>query len=73
MEDKRFGCAAEVLGDSGTEGKGSISVAENERFRDGERKELGDRDERLCVGDGYDVIGGRRLSSFSDSRCSCKG
>jgi hypothetical protein len=45
----------------------SISVAEKDRLRDGERKELGDNEGRFCVGDGYDVIGGRRLLLFKES------
>jgi len=47
MELRRFGCA-----DSETAGRGSISVAEKERFREGERKELGDKEDGRCVGEG---------------------
>ena len=58
--------------DAGSErlGRASISVVEKERFREGERKELGDSEERRFVGEGYEVIGGSLLSSFKDSWCS---
>jgi hypothetical protein len=72
MDERRLGCAEGLWG-SDSEGRGSISVAEKERFRDGERKEWGEREERRCAGDGYEVIGGRRLSSVKDSGCSCAG
>jgi hypothetical protein len=38
--------------DSERFGRISISVAEKERLRDGERKELGESEERRFVGDG---------------------
>lgn len=64
MELRRLGCV-----DAGSERLGlvSISAAEKERLREGERKELGDSEVRRFVGEGYEVIGGSRLSSFKDS------
>jgi hypothetical protein len=48
IEDRRLGCV-----ESEREGcRGSISAAEKERFLDGERKELGDREEGRWVGEG---------------------
>jgi hypothetical protein len=41
-----------LLLESEAGGRGSISRAENDRFRDGERKEFGERDGRFCAGDG---------------------
>jgi hypothetical protein len=47
-------------------------VAEKERLRDGERKEFGEREERFCwLGEGYEFMGGRRLSLFRELWCSC--
>ena len=47
-------------------------MLEKDLLREGERKELGDSEGRRFVGEGYEVIGGRRLSSFSDdSWLSC--
>ena len=66
MYDSRFGCV-----ESEREGcRGSISAAEKERFLEGERKELGDREKWRCVGDGLEAMGGRRLSLLKDSGCS---
>jgi hypothetical protein len=48
MDERRFGCVESEREDCG----GSISAAEKERFLEGERKELGDREEWRCVGDG---------------------
>lgn len=48
MLERRFGFAASERPECG----GSISAAEKERFLDGERKELGDREEWRCVGEG---------------------
>lgn len=68
MELRRLECE-----DAGSVGgaaspRGSISVTEKERLREGERKALGDSEGCLCVGDGYEAIGGRRFSSLRDSR-----
>jgi hypothetical protein len=49
IEDSLFGLASE---ESFREGRGSISVAEKERLREGERKEFGEREERCCIGEG---------------------
>ena len=69
MELRRLGC---VEVGSARLGLGSISAAEAERFRDGERKEFGESEDLRFVGEGYEVIGGRRLSSMrEDSGCSC--
>lgn len=38
--------------ESGRERRGSISVAEKERFREGERKEFGEREGRCWLGEG---------------------
>jgi len=45
MELRRLELAEEALG-SEREERGSISVAENDRFREGERKEFGEREGR---------------------------
>jgi len=53
MELRRFGFAdwtAEAV--SERECSGSRSVAEKERFREGERKELGDKEGRRWEGEG---------------------
>lgn len=48
IEERRFGCV-----DSEKEGcGGSISAAEKDRFLEGERKELGEREEWRWVGEG---------------------
>jgi hypothetical protein len=47
MEERRLGCIESEREDWG----GSISAAEKERFLDGERKELGDREELRCMGE----------------------
>lgn len=67
MEERRFGCVESEKDGCG----GSISAAEKERFLEGERKELGERGEWRCVGEGYEAIGGRRLSLLKDSGWSC--
>jgi hypothetical protein len=54
IEERRLGCVEWIFWepDSEREGNGSISVAEKERFREGERKEFGDREDRFWVGEG---------------------
>lgn len=45
----------------------SVSVAEKDRFRLGERKDAGDNEDCLSdIAAAIDVIGGNRLSSFSE-------
>lgn len=53
MEERRleFGFVCDE-GSGREEGRGSISVAEKERFRDGERKEFGDSEGRCWLGEG---------------------
>lgn len=46
MEPRRLEFAAELGFESAMDGRGSISVAEKERFLDGERKEFGDNEGR---------------------------
>jgi hypothetical protein len=52
MDDRRLGCAEAAFGSDCGCCWGSISVVENDRFRDGDRKELGDSEGRPCVGEG---------------------
>jgi len=48
MDERRLGCVESEREGCG----GSISAAENERFLDGDRKELGEREEWRWVGEG---------------------
>ncbi len=54
IEERRLACVEGILcePDSEREGNGSISVAEKERLREGERKELGESEDRFWVGEG---------------------
>jgi hypothetical protein len=44
-----------------------MSVAENDRFRGGERKDAGDNEDWRSSGIGMEVKGASRFSSVSDS------
>jgi hypothetical protein len=59
MEERRFElCSFSAGGSASAEGK--------DRFREGERKELGESEGRRWVGEGHEVIGGSLFSLVSD-------
>lgn len=53
MELRRFDCTGGIGSEREPASlRPSSSVTEKERLREGEKKELGDSEGRLCVGDG---------------------